>query len=149
MMKQGFNRCSYDPCLYFKGTEVINCVFLLLYVDDMLLIRKSMSKVIALKQQLSTEFDMKDLVEAKKILGISILINRKKDSLVMSQQGYLEKLIDRFSMRDSKPVRLPLGSHFQLSSEQNPSTQSDKEYMGSVPYSSVGITYALYDLHTT
>ena len=84
MLKQEFNCSSYDPFLYFKGHDVLNCVFLLLYVDDMLIISKSMSKVLALKQLLSTEFDMKDLGEAKKILGISIIRDRTNESLVMS-----------------------------------------------------------------
>ena len=83
----------------------------------MLIISKTMSQILALKQLLSTEFDMKDLGEAKKILGISIIRDRANESLVMSQQGYLEKLIDKFSMRGSKPVRQPLGSHFLLSSD--------------------------------
>ena len=47
-------------------------IFLLFYVDDMLIAAKSMSEVNKLKTLLSREFDMKDLCETKKILGMQI-----------------------------------------------------------------------------
>ena len=52
-------------------------VCLLLYVDDMLHISKSKSKICELKKILNIEFDMKDLGNAKKILGMNIERNRK------------------------------------------------------------------------
>ena len=52
-------------------------IYLLLYVDDMLLISKSKSKICELKKILNTEFYMKDLGNAKKILGMNIERKRK------------------------------------------------------------------------
>lgn len=49
MVKQGYLRSEYDPCVYLKGSEVRNMVYLLLYVDDMLIASKEMSKIQELK----------------------------------------------------------------------------------------------------
>ena len=72
----GFSRSKYDCCFYFMLSETIP-VYLLLYVDDMLLISKSKSKICELKKILNTDFYMKDLGNAKKILGMNIERNRK------------------------------------------------------------------------
>jgi hypothetical protein len=57
---------------------------MLLYVDDMLIVAKSMKEVVALMAQLSREFDMKDLGVAKKILGMEIIRDRKSGLLYLS-----------------------------------------------------------------
>ena len=44
-------------------------IYLLLYVDDMLIASKSRSVIDKLKKGLSYEFEMKDLGEVKKVLG--------------------------------------------------------------------------------
>ena len=57
-----------------------------------------------LKSLLSSEFDMKDLGAAKKILGIEIHRDREAGKLWLSQKGYLKKVLEKFSMLDAKPV---------------------------------------------
>ena len=47
-------------------------MILVLYVDDMLITRKSMVEINRLKAQLARTFDMKDLGETKLILGMEI-----------------------------------------------------------------------------
>jgi len=65
--------CShYDPCVYYNKIPEGNYIYLLLYVDDMLIISKSRSTIDKLKKDLSSEFEMKDLREAKKVLGMEI-----------------------------------------------------------------------------
>lgn len=134
--QKGFQRSFYDACLYFKGDDVLKAEYLLLYVDDMLLISKEKSKVSRMKDILKSEFEMKDLGPAGRILGMRISRNRDKNSMILSQQGYLEKLSDKFSMKGSKPTRQPITSQFQLSSVQCPTTALEIRYMENVPYSS-------------
>ncbi|KAE8655249.1 hypothetical protein F3Y22_tig00117034pilonHSYRG01568 [Hibiscus syriacus] len=61
MIKISYNRCEYDCCVYVKSLDDGSFIFLLLYVDDMLIAAKNMDDVIGLKTLLSQEFDMKDL----------------------------------------------------------------------------------------
>ena len=55
---------------------------------------------------------MKDLGAAKQILGMRITRDRKNHKLTLSQGEYIEKVLQRFRMHNSKPVSTPLASHF-------------------------------------
>ncbi|KAE8705298.1 Mitogen-activated protein kinase kinase kinase YODA [Hibiscus syriacus] len=137
MIKIGYNRCEYDCCVYVKSLDDGSFIFLLLYVDDMLIAAKNMDDVIGLKTLLSQEFDMKDLGAAKKILGMEICRDRDSWRLWLSQWGYVEKMLERFAMSSTKPVSTPLANHFKLSSEQCPKTDKEAEDMAKVLYSNV------------
>ena len=56
MLSQGFKRSNYDSCVYLKTVNG-STIYLLLYVDDMLIAAKSMSEINELKKQLSNEFE--------------------------------------------------------------------------------------------
>ena len=71
MLAHEFTRSSYD-CVYYKGLVSGSSIYLLLYVVDMLLACKHLIKVNNLKKLLSREFALKDIGEAKKILGMEI-----------------------------------------------------------------------------
>ena len=60
-------------------------VFLVLYVDDILLIENDVGALSSVKIWLSNQFDMKDLGEASYILEIKLLRDRKNRILALSQ----------------------------------------------------------------
>jgi hypothetical protein len=74
----GFIKNVEEPCVYKKvsGSAV---VFLVLYVDDILLIKNDISLIEVVKSSLRKSFSMKDLGEAVYILGIKIYRDRSKD----------------------------------------------------------------------
>ena len=75
MLGHGYSRSMYDSCVYFRKLNDGSFIYLLLYVDDMLIAAKNLSEIHTLKLQLNSEFEMKDLVAAKKFLAwISIEI---------------------------------------------------------------------------
>ena len=76
MVSQGYIRSLYDHCLYFKKLNDIS-ITLVLYVDDMFVVNKSMDEINRLKARMARNFDMKDLGAAKQILGIEIHKDRK------------------------------------------------------------------------
>ena len=78
MMVEEFHRSKFDSCVYFKKTRNANIIYLLLYVDDMLIICKDIVNINELKEAPKSEFEMKDLRAAKKTLGIDILRDRKR-----------------------------------------------------------------------
>ena len=64
---------QYDKCVYLKKKMLDGSfIYLLLYIDDMLIAASSKAEIDNLKALLSSEFEMKDLGAAKKILGIEI-----------------------------------------------------------------------------
>ena len=58
--------------MYFRKLQEGSFIYLLLYVDDMLIVSKSKDEIEKLNTQLNQEFKMKDLGDAKKILGMEI-----------------------------------------------------------------------------
>ena len=77
-------------------------VFLVLYVDDILLIGNDVGTLSSVKVWLAAQFDMKDLGEASHILGIKLMRDRHKRMLGLSQASYIDEILARFSMQDSK-----------------------------------------------
>ena len=67
---------------------------------------------------------------------MKIVRDRKAKKIWLSQEKYVERVLERFNMRDAKPVSTPLASHFKLSKSLCPSTQKGREEMAAVPYSS-------------
>uniref|UniRef100_A0A2N9FHB7 CCHC-type domain-containing protein n=1 Tax=Fagus sylvatica TaxID=28930 RepID=A0A2N9FHB7_FAGSY len=136
MIQIGYTRCEYDCCVYVRILEDGSYIFLLLYVDDMLIAAKSMCEVNRLKSLLHKEFEMKDLGAAKKILGMEIRRDRETRKLWLSQKNYIRKVLEKFSMLDAKPVSTPLANHFRLSGSQCPKNEEEIENMSKVPYAS-------------
>ncbi|GJU91162.1 retrovirus-related pol polyprotein from transposon TNT 1-94 [Tanacetum coccineum] len=72
MIGHGYDRCSYDECVYILKFPDGSFLYLVLYVDDMLIAAPDKDHIRELKDQLSNKFDMKDLGAAKRILGMQI-----------------------------------------------------------------------------
>lgn len=144
MQRNGYIRCEMDHCCYLKKFKS-SYIILLLYVDDMLVAGSDMQEINRLKEQLSREFEMKDLGAARQILGMSIVRDIGAGTLKLSQQKYIRKVLEKFNMTDAKARRTPLGSHLKLSKKQSPKTDEDVEEMAKVPYASAvgSLMYAM------
>jgi hypothetical protein len=77
-------------------------------VDDILLIRNDIPMMEAIKSPLRKSFVMKDLREAGYILGIKIYRDRSKRLIGLSQDAYIDKMLNWFNMHDSKKDFLPI-----------------------------------------
>ena len=122
--------------MYYNKLKGGPFVYLVLYVDDMLVAAKSKIKVQKLKDLLSGEFEMKDLGAARKILGMEILRDRSQKKLFLSHKGYIEKVLSRFSMSSAKPIDIPCAANIHLTTLFAPHSDEEKEYMYRVPYGS-------------
>src|ERR1044072_8841755 len=90
-------------------------------------------------------FSMKDLGEATYVLGIRIYRDRSKRLLGLSQSTYIDKVLKRFNMQDSKKGALPISHGMNLSKAQSPSNNEERERMRKIPYDSAigSIMYAM------
>ena len=140
----GFVKNVEESCVYKKvsGSAV---VFLVLYVDDILLIGNDIPMLEAVKSSLRKSFSMKDLGEAAYILGIKIYRDRSKRLIGLSQDAYIDKILNRFNMQDSKKSFLPMSHDITLSKNRCPSTPDEQERMRAIPYAlAIGsIMYAM------
>ncbi|GJY45240.1 retrotransposon protein, putative, ty1-copia subclass [Tanacetum coccineum] len=148
-MSNGFSRNSYDSCVYFKEFAPCMYIYLLLYVDDMLIACKSKSDIEYIKGLLRKEFNMKELGPARKILGMEIVRDRGSRTLKVSQSGYVQKILNNYRMDNGKSVSVPLGAHFKVSLKDCPSSDWDVERMSKVPYANVVVEWILKYLKGT
>ncbi|KAJ9538856.1 hypothetical protein OSB04_031589 [Centaurea solstitialis] len=156
----GFAKSEFEPCVYTKFSGSI-VTFLVLYVDDILLIGNDVPTLQSVKSWLSKCFQMKDLGEAAYILGIKIYRNRSKRLIglraclvgfpltttkqALSQSTYIDKVLKRFRMDKSKKGFIPMQHGIVLSKTQCPVSSQDQDRMKSVPYASAigSIMYAM------
>ena len=133
-----------EPCVYKRVIDG-KVVFLVLYVDDILLIGNDVRILSDVKSWLANQFQMKDLGEASYVLGIQIIRDRKKRLLAMSQASYIDKILIRFGMQNSKKGNLPFRHGIHLSREQSPKTPQAVEEMRHIPYASAvgSLMYAM------
>ena len=145
MADHGYSKIASNHCVFVKKFSYGNFIILLLYVDDMLIVGHDIQKIENLKRDLSKSFAMKDLGSAQQILGMRITRDRKNGKLWLSQQRYIEKVLEGFNMSNSTPVSTPLASHFKSSSQQCPTSEKEKEEMKKIPYASVvgSLMYAM------
>uniref|UniRef100_A0A2N9EX70 Reverse transcriptase Ty1/copia-type domain-containing protein n=1 Tax=Fagus sylvatica TaxID=28930 RepID=A0A2N9EX70_FAGSY len=110
MIGHGYSRSEYDNCVYHRKLSDDSLVYLLLYVDDMLIAAKNLVEINKLKTQLSGEFEMKDLGAAKKILGMEIHRDREASKLFLSHKSYIEKSKEEKEHMSRVPYASAIGS---------------------------------------
>lgn len=76
-------------------------VIILIWVDDLVIAASNESALKSVKEMLTVKFQMKDLGRLKNFLGITF--DQCNGCVTMSQQSYVDKLLDRFDMQDCKP----------------------------------------------
>ena len=93
MILHDYTRNQFNNCVYSKEFSPYSYIYLLLYVDYMLIVAKDMTRINNLKATMKNEFKMKDLGAAKKILGMEIQRDKIEGRLCISQQKYIEKVL--------------------------------------------------------
>ena len=96
--------------------------FLILYVDDILLMGNDIELLDIIKACLNKSFSMKDLGEAAYILGIKIYRYRSRRLIGLSQSTYLDKVLKKFKMDQAKKGFLHVLQGVKLSKSQCPTT---------------------------
>ena len=142
-MGHGYIQTNADYCLDDKF------LILLLYVNDILIVGQDASMIGDLKKDLFKAFDMKDLGPTRQILGMEITRDRKAKKLWLSQEKYVERILERFNMKHAKPIGTPLGGHFKLSKKSCSSFMKEREHGINSLFLCSWEFDVCYSLHTT
>jgi histone deacetylase 1/2 len=112
LIQLGFTPSKGDTSLFHfrKGTLIM---FVLVYVDDIIVASSSQQATDALLKSLEQEFALKDLGDLHYFLGIEV--KKMGDGLFLSQSRYATDIIKRAGMDKSKPVDTPLSITEKLS----------------------------------
>jgi len=115
-----------EPCVYKKVSRS-KIIFLVLYVDDIILIGNNIGMLQSVMVWLSKNFSMKDLGEASYMLGIKIYGDRSNRMLGLTQSMYIENVLKKFSMENSKRGLIPMSQEIHLSKKHSPKTFEERE----------------------
>jgi hypothetical protein len=108
----GFRASRVDTSLFFyrKGDT---CIFVLIYVDDIIIASFKQDATHALLQDFKSNFALKDLRELSYFLGIEV--KRTPDGgLLLSQGKYASDILKRVGMTNCKPVSTPMSTSEKL-----------------------------------
>ena len=88
---------------------------------------------------------MKDLGEASHTLGIKLLRDRHIRMLGLSQASYIDEILARYNMQDSKKGFVLFRVGISLSGNQRPKTPTEIEQMREISYASAveSLMYAM------
>nr|GEY95351.1 hypothetical protein [Tanacetum cinerariifolium] len=134
--KFGFTQNHDEPCVYIKASGS-NITFLILYFDDILIMGNNIPILQSVKTYLGKCFAMKDLGKTAYILGIKIYRDRSKRLIGLCQSAYIEKILKRYCMKNSKRESIPMQEKLKLSKSQGASTPAEMKRMQNVPYALV------------
>jgi len=135
---QGFDNIDPDARLHLLMDDG-EIIIVLVYVDDLLLVASSLAAIYKIKDALHKRFEMKDLSEAKVILGLEMRRNKALGTLKLSQGKYAGKVLEKFGMAECNPIGTPLEVGLQLvKGDESDDTLPYREAVGSLMYLMVG-----------
>ena len=101
----GFSASTHDPAL-FVHTSSRGRTLLLLYVDDMIITGDDSEYIAFVKAHLSEQFLMFDLGPLRYFLGIEV--SSTPHGFYLSQEKYIQDLLDRASLTDHRTIETPM-----------------------------------------
>ena len=105
-------RSTANHSVFYHQKSSRECIYLIVYVDDIVITSNDHDGIQRLKQHLFNHFRTKDLGKLKYFLGIEI--TQSKSGVVMNKKKYALKILEETSMLDCKPVDTPMDSNVKL-----------------------------------
>ncbi|KAK1424826.1 hypothetical protein QVD17_20164 [Tagetes erecta] len=111
LQKLGFVGSKTDPSLFVYSSNG-TLLYMLVYVDDIILTGNNSQAINHVVQQLSTTFALKDMGSLSYFLGIEI--TSQGNDVVLSQRKYINDLLERANLTKAKPVSTPITTSAKL-----------------------------------
>nr|GEU40983.1 hypothetical protein [Tanacetum cinerariifolium] len=120
----GFTQILDEPCVYQKYSRS-NVTFLILYVDDIIIMRNHIPSLQSVKDYLGKCFAMKDLGKTTFILEIKIYRDMSKRLIGLGQNAYMDKILKRYKIDNSKRGHIPMQERLDLKKTEGASTPKE------------------------
>ena len=122
----GFRELPSAPCVFMRKPAAARhamelrgdnpagakCSFILVYVDDLLVVAPSKHVLKAIMQSLHQLYEMREMSNVEMFLGVELKWSPNRKSLHMSQSRYASDMVRRYGMQDSKPTDTPMVASF-------------------------------------
>jgi hypothetical protein len=133
LVNMGFRRSSSDTCLFTSGADCTT-ILVATYVDDIIVASRSLNDIINFENIIATRLRVKLIGAAKYLLGWKI--SEHDGDTVISQGAYVSRILEKFGMADSHPVKTPSLKEQQTHQDQDEesTTFPYRELVGSLLY---------------
>jgi hypothetical protein len=112
----GMIRCESDHSVFVKCSSSNKYIYLVVYVDDIVITGDDNDGIKALKQHLFQNFQTKDLGPLRYFLGIEVA--QSKSGIAISQRKYALDILEETGLMDCKPVDTPMDPNVKLLPDQ-------------------------------
>ena len=119
----GFKESGADPCVFIQS-EQNNMKIIAVYVDDLILIAKTSSKVQQMKESLSNTFKTKDMGHLCYCLGINFEVT--KQGISLCQKQYLLRILENYRLSEVNTVTTPMDPNVKLVKDDSYSKEVDQ-----------------------
>ncbi len=93
--------------------------FMVVYINDLILICNNKDKLLQVKEELSQKFEMKNLGNLHFFLGMEVERDLERRLLYIDQIGYLKEILKLFCMEDCKTIEVPFDPKTKLKKNMN------------------------------
>ena len=105
-------RSAADHSVFYHHSSTGQCIYLIVYVDDIVITGSDQDGIQKLKQHLFSQFQTKDLGKLKYFLGIEVA--QSNSIVVISQRKYTLDILTDTNMLDCKHVDTPMDPNVKL-----------------------------------
>ncbi|XP_043714862.1 L-type lectin-domain containing receptor kinase IX.1-like [Telopea speciosissima] len=112
LLRLGFTQSKANYSLFFKGHDA-SAIYILVYVDDILITGQNSTAITALKMTLHQQFRLKDLGPVKYFLGLEVA--RSRHGIFLNQQQYALDILLDMNFSGARTTAFPMEQHLKLS----------------------------------
>ncbi|KAJ3705686.1 hypothetical protein LUZ61_009391 [Rhynchospora tenuis] len=106
-------QCSQSGNSVFVFQEKGTVLYILVYVDDIIITGNNMAAITGLMSTLQSAFSIKDLGQLNYFLGIQVI--HSPQSMHLNQTQYIHSILEKTNMAGAKPCKSPMEAGLQLS----------------------------------
>ena len=122
-------------CFYTLVASVTEYVLLLFYVDDVIIASKSEALTMKYVSTIGKRFRISFSGKLTSYLNIGITHDRELKTVSMSQERYIEELIEEYQIPTNPSIRTPMQENLKLSAtEEENTTPRQLQYVANFPY---------------
>ncbi len=137
--EMGFTASESDPALFYGEVDGER-VWLIVWVDDILIAANGVERVEKVKKHLAAKFNVRDLGEAAYFLGMEVSRDRTANTVRLTQKKLTKELVERYGLSEARSRIVPLGTGEKLQRDGEPLDMVRYPYsevVGSLLYLSV------------
>jgi hypothetical protein len=129
----GFKRSAIDHSVFYRRNELEHLI-VAVATDDMAVTSKRAVDAKNFKSEIQKHWEITDHGPIGWFLGFEIKRDRKAKTISINQRAYIESMVEKFRLTNTKRVHTPMDPNVQYSAQQSPSSVNQVGRMKGIPY---------------